>query len=562
MRRAIYLRFIIIILATALFSGIISGVFSAVDEDGKVRERTVQLCRVISYEYESHKDAKTLSEILSGERVTIISPQGDIIDDSSAAAASMENHADRREVQNAGVNYIATDSRASSTLGRSFMYAAVKAADGNILRAAHEYGGIWSNMLAQLPAFLITFFAAGIVMLFLANALTKRILRPLESFTETVASGEFDKIPESSGYDEIDGITVKIKDLLNEITHSQNEVEFQQRKTERILSNIKEGIILLDGERNIILINDSAAGIFSAGRDILGSSIFELTRNRKIEEAVEAAISEGKDSIFDYKTDYTVFSVHISQVHGNYLSAQKNGVVILLVDVGAERISQTQRSEFFTNASHELKTPVTTLMGLSEMLKNGMLDDEKKQQIYARIHAESVRISTLINDILTISRLEANAAESQMTPINLAELACEVAGSYEAQASAADVRLTVDAEDVAITSNRTKILDLLGNLLDNAIKYNTAGGLVSVRISSEGSFAVIEVKDTGIGIEREEQSRIFERFYRVDTGSEKIVKGTGLGLSIVKHIVQSLGGKISLLSEIGKGTEIIVRLPM
>ncbi len=561
MRKAVYIRFVIVIFATALFSGIVSAVFSAVDEENKVRDRTAQLCEIALYEYETHKSAGEISAVLGGERVTVISPDGSIAEDSETDAASMENHLGRPEVQKANTGNVTTDSRISGTLGSPFMYAAIKTQDGNILRVAHRYGGIWSNLYNQLPVFLITFFVCAVIMLFVANALTKRIVRPLEEFTDRISGGDYKEMPVNTGYYEIDRITMKIKDLLNEIGKTKSEVELQQEKTAHILSNINEGFILLDDEKNIVTINNSACEIFGVSEDVLGSNIYRLVRNRRIEEAVDAAVA-GTASSFDYKTDYTIYSVHVSTVRGEYVSSDKNGVVILFVDVGAERISQAQRSEFFTNASHELKTPITTLMGLSEMLESGMLDNEKKQQVYGRIHRETVRISTLINDILTISRLEANMTQEQKAEVNLAEIAREVAGSYEAQAAEAEVKLSVKAEDVIVMANRTKLWDLLNNLVDNAIKYNKPNGTVDVNVSSINHSAIIKVKDSGIGIEREEQNRIFERFYRVDTNSGKIIKGTGLGLSIVKHVVNSLGGTIFLTSEIGRGTEITVRLPL
>ncbi len=558
MKKAIYIRFLLIIFLTALISGTVSALFAAAGEERQVREDASMLCTSLTYQYETHPDAEYLSEVLSGVRVTIVDPDGDVLQDSDTNAP-MENHADRREVQNAREGYVSTDSRASDTLGRHFMYAATKMEDGNILRVALPYGGFWAGLLEQLPVFLIAFAVSALICIFFAVRFAKKITQPLETFTQQLSLGEYDQMSAESGYYEIEKITRRIQNLLHKIKETEAENQIQDEKNHYILSNIEEGFILLDDQKNISLMNESARSILRAKPDFVHGNLMELTRQREFLDAADRAITKNESSTFDLETDNAVYSVHVSPAKGKYVDSSKNGATILLVDVSAQRLSEKQRSEFFTNASHELKTPITTLMGLSEMLESGALPAERLEKIYSRIHAETVRMSQLIGDILTISRLESGATEDYSEKINVAEVAAEVAANAEPQAKAGDIQLHVESSDVFVYANSRRIWDLLSNLIDNAIKYNNPKGSVEVKVFSEGTNAVIQVQDTGIGIPAEEQSRIFERFYRSESG--RAVKGTGLGLSIVKHIVKSYDGTITLKSKPGVGTTFRITLP-
>ena len=558
MKRAIYIRFLWIILLTALISGTVSALFAAAGEERQVREDASMLCQSLTYQYDEHPDADYLSEVLSGTRVTIIDSEGDVLQDSDTDAA-MENHADRREIQNAREGYVSTDSRASDTLGSHFMYAATKMEDGNILRVALPYGGFWSGLIDQLPVFFIAFAVAALICILFAFRFAKKITQPLESFAQQLSLGEYDQISSQNGYYEIEKITRRIQDLLHKIKETEAENQIQDEKNHYILSNIEEGFILLDDQKNISLMNKSAQSILHAKPDFTHGNLMELTRQREFLEAADRAILQDESTTFDMETDNAVYSVHVSPTKGKYVDSSKNGATILLVDVSAQRLSEKQRSDFFTNASHELKTPITTLMGLSEMLESGTLPLEHLEQIYKRIHSETVRMSQLIGDILTISRLESGATEDFSEKVNIADIAAEVVANAEPQAKAGDIHLHFQGDDAFVFANSRRIWDLLSNLIDNAIKYNNPGGSVEVKTFTEGANAVIQVQDTGVGIAPEEQGRIFERFYR--SGNGKTVKGTGLGLSIVKHIVKSYDGTIALESKPGTGTTFRITLP-
>lgn len=559
MKRAIYIRFLIIIFLTSILSGTVSALLAAAGEERQVQENASMLCRSLTYQYTDHPDAAYLSQVLDGTRVTIIDPDGVVLADSDTDAAAMESHADRREIQNAREGYVATDTRASDTLGHPFMYAATKVEDGNILRIAVPYGGIWSGVFGQLPVFLITFSITALICIFIALGFAKKITRPLESFAQQLSLGEYDQISAAGSYYEIEKITRKIQELLHKIQETEAKSRMEGEKTRYILSNIEEGLILLDDQKNIVIMNQSARSILHADTGFVQGNIVELTRQREFTAAADKAIQENQSTLFDIEIANAIYSVHVSPAKGEYVDSSKNGATILLVNVSAQRLSEKQRSEFFTNASHELKTPITTLMGLSEMLESGALPPERLKQIYSRIHTETVRMGQLIGDILTISRLESGITDDYSETVNIADIAAEVVEGARAQAAASGIRLQLQRENVFVYANNRRIWELLTNLVDNAIKYNQPGGSVEVKIFPQADDAVIQVRDTGIGIPQEDQSRIFERFYR--SGAGKAVKGTGLGLAIVKHIVKIYDGTISLESTPGVGTMFQITLP-
>lgn len=561
MKKGIYIRFLIIILITAFLSGTISIIFTATKEEQQVRETVAQLCRSLSNHYSDHPQALYWSQAFAGVRVTILTPDGTVLDDSHTNALKMENHRERKEVQYVRKGSVVTDSRSSGTLDKPFMYAATKMEDGTILRIAYAYSGIWHSMKAQLPVFLFAFWITAVVVMLIAHAFAQKVVRPLEQFAEQMGAEDNKPISYDSGYYEIDKITLHLQTLMQKIKDAQEEAQLQNDQLYYILSNIKEGFILLDDEKKIVLINKSALRIFAIAANPTGDYLIEWTRHQPLIEAVNAAVLQQKDTYMELEAADTIFSVHVSPVGGEYVDSDQNGMTILLVDVGAERISVQQRSEFFTNASHELKTPITTLMGLSEMLKEGTVPDQKKAQIYHRIYTESKRMRNLIADILTISRLESGITEDAVETIDIASIAKDVVQAAETQAKEKQVTFTYRGAHILMSANEGRIRDLLSNLIDNAIKYNRIGGRVDVEISADEKHAIIIVRDNGIGIAKNEQNRVFERFYRADTRSTKLIKGTGLGLSIVKHIVNSYGGAIEMCSNVDAGTEIRIKFP-
>ncbi|GHV56124.1 sensor histidine kinase [Synergistales bacterium] len=558
MRKAIYVRFVIIALITAVLCGVISAALYAVNEEKQTREHLSALCFAVSRIYEANPDAGYLRGVAGGSRVTIVAPDGTVLADSSETAGTMGNHGNREEIIIANAKTPVTVSRKSETLSSPFMYAAIKLSDGNILRLAQKYSGVGGGIVRQLPIVIIALTAALLIAAFIANTFTKKVIYPLEKAADDIAAGSYDVLA-GGGYYEVEKITDRIKTLLDKINNSRQETAAEKNKIEYILSGMPEGFVLLDANKKIQLAGDSAKKIFRRESDIAGRDISVLTRNAKIAESVHKAVTENSFGIFDLNIDDAVYSVRVSPVSEGEFGA--SGVTILLVDVTAERKAQSLRSEFFTNASHELKTPITSIMGFSQMLENGLADTQKSAEICARISAESQRMSNLIADILTISRLESETAAAETESVDLGEAARGVSDALAFQAREANVAVTLDCGAVYVNANREQMYNLLNNLVDNAIKYNVPNGTVNVSAQSQKRGAVLTVADTGIGIASAAQGRIFERFYRASAERGKTVAGTGLGLAIVKHIVSGLSGEIALESAPGKGTRITVVLP-
>jgi two-component system phosphate regulon sensor histidine kinase PhoR len=442
------------------------------------------------------------------------------------------------------------------------MYAAIKTDDGSILRLAHSYAGLFQNLSAQLPAILAAIIIALVLSLLLAGRFTKTITDPLEKTIDALSAHEYDKLAEyRSPYYEVDKMMQTLRELLQRITDSNIKLQGERDKVETILANMAEGFILLDDKRNILLCNNSARAFFSCNRDAPLDSIYNLTRNQAIGNALQSAIENEQSTVFDMELEQGVIGnvyVSPSKTKDNEL-----GATIMIVDVTAERKLEQQKRDFFSNASHELKTPITSIIGFSEMLNNGMVQNEQeKAEIMGRIETEARRMSELIGDILTISKLESNEEHREYTDVSFADVVREAAGAVSPIINNTAIEINMDLEDVLYRADKRQIYELCVNLIENAVKYNAPDGKVDISLKVRGGSVILTVKDTGIGIPLAYQARVFERFFRVDYGRDKKIGGTGLGLSIVKHIVSIYGGRIQLQSKEDSGTTITIALPL
>lgn len=562
MRKAIYIRFVAIIGIAVICSGIISAVIFGINDEKKTEDHLSSMCLAVAYQYEVGEEVALLSDLAGVERITVIAPAGKVLLDSDMDPERMENHAHREEVEHAEAGKVFIITRKSNTMGAPLMYAATQLPDGNVLRLALSYAGIWQSIRVQIPAVFFTMLIAMVISIFIASAFTKRLVLPLEKVTSDIALGHFDHLDSNSGnYYEIDKMIVNIKELLQKIDFSKKELMNEKDKIKFILSNMAEGFVLLDEDKNILLMDDSAKAIFQCEIDVESQNILMLTRDMRIEKAVNDAIAENQSSMFDFKTDSNIYSVHVGPVLGEYLSQQGRGITILLIDVTAERQTQQLRSEFFSNASHELRTPITSVLGFTQMLDNDLISEENRKETYQRIQNETQRMANLIDDILSIARLESNTQEQTKEMVSIREIVHDVAASLAVQAETAGVTIGQTSEDIFMMADRRQLYQLINNLVENAVKYNKEKGKVQISVAQKAGRVVIKVSDTGIGIPPQYQNRVFERFYRVDSGNKKQIPGTGLGLSIVKHIVIHLGGEVSLKSKPGVGTEIAVTLP-
>ncbi|MDR1892787.1 MAG: hypothetical protein LBQ48_07245 [Oscillospiraceae bacterium] len=561
MKKAIYYRLVILTFAAILICSLISAMLYAVYTQNQAKEWLTKLTLSTAENYKYNRDVYALSKSAGNNRVTIVRPDGTVLADSEADAGNMENHANREEIKNADSGSVTIAVRASSTLGERFIYASVKTEDGNIIRLAYGYSGFPQNLITQIPAILTAVLAAFILSLFLASRFTKSVINPFEKVVDALSAREYEKLPDyKSPYYEIDKMMNTLFELLQKITDSNTKLQGEREKVDYILSNMAEGFILLDGDMNILLCNNSARGFFSCKNNIGLESIYHLTRNQSIISAVRSALNDGRSSMFDLKLkEGLIANIYISP---SITTESETGATMLIVDMTAEKQLEQQKRDFFSNASHELKTPITSILGFSEMLNKDMVKSERERTaIMSRIETEAKRMSELIGDILTISKLESNGARREYTDVNFSEVIREAVSAVSPVYDGTAIEINMDLDQIFYRADQRQIYELCVNLIENAVKYNKPDGKVTISLKAEKNHAVLTVEDTGIGIPPEYQARVFERFFRVDYGRDKKIGGTGLGLSIVKHIVNIYGGKITLQSNRDGGTVITVSLP-
>ena len=562
MKKAIYLRLIALTFVAILICSLISAMIYAIYTQNQTKDWLTKLTLSAAENYKHETNVYALSKSAGDNRVTIIKPDGTVEADSHKNAAEMENHAEREEVKYAKTNGVTIAMRRSSTLGERFMYAAIKTDDGNVLRLAHSYSGLFHNLTVQFPAIITAIIAALVLSLFLAGRFTKSVTKPLENMVDALSLHEYDKLAEyKSPYYEIDKMMQTLQGLLQKITDSNVKLQSEREKVDYILSNMAEGFVLVDDKKNILLCNNSARDFFSAGSNNKLENIYNLTRNQTIFNALQSAIDNEQSTVFDMELKKgLIANVYLSP---SKITEHELGATMLIVDITAEKQLEQKKRDFFSNASHELKTPITSIIGFAEMLNKDMVKSEQeKAEIMDRIETEAKRMSELIGGILTISRLESDDTDAEYTEFNFKELIEDAVSSVSPVKDDTTIEININLDNILYRADKRQIHELCVNLIENAVKYNKPDGKVDISLKTENKNVLLTVKDTGIGIPAEYQSRIFERFFRVDYGRDKKIGGTGLGLSIVKHIVSLHGGKISLQSKKNNGTTITVSLPV
>ena len=491
------------------------------------------------------KDGLTAGDHLSiaDMRLTLISSDGRVLYDDDQDAELLPSHADREEVMEALQTGIGESRRFSDTLGEETYYFALRLTDGSILRLAKTIRTIWGVFVGALPAALAVIAVMIFISYFLADKLTKRIIHPINAVT-------FDS-QLSAPYDELAPFVQTISRQRERITQQMADLKDRADTTAAIMAGMSEGLILIDHKGNVLSINQSAVHIFQITHEVIGKSILEVLRNIELHEHMLSALS-GRRSELEFSWSSAVYRVFFSP-------AADNGAVILFLNVTEKTIAERLRREFSANVSHELKTPLTTIYGNVEMLENDMVKEADRKQFYQKIRNEAARLMQLIEDIMMLSRLDEGHHAAATEEVNLIAIAGEVIESLALNAKERDVKIDVSGNG-SLPANCSQMVEMMYNLLDNAIKYNKPGGNVSVQINQLDQAVQMTVSDTGIGIPQEAQSRVFERFYRVDTSRSKQTGGTGLGLAIVKHIVALYHGNISLRSMVDEGTHITVTL--
>lgn len=481
------------------------------------------------------------------ERITLVKENGEVLYDNKAAAAGMENHLEREEIKeaiNSGTGYAV---RRSQTLGINSCYYAVKLPNGNVLRVADESLSVGAVVIELLPPIAAIALLAVVLALVLASVISKRILKPINEI-------DLDSPLEDTEYEELSPFISKINAQQRRINHQIAELLSRRREFETIAENMSEGLLLTDTKGHILSHNSSIRRFFGVQEDINGQNILTVNRSEVFREVFDK-IRESRH----YENTITLGGM-CYEVSANPVFDETGapcGAVILVIDVTEKEKREKLRREFTANVSHELKTPLTSILGISDMLKNGIVKPDDIKDFGADINREAERLISLVNDIIKLSELDEGEARETET-VDLYKTANEVALSLAPIAKKSGVTLTVTGESAEILAGESLIFEMLYNLCDNAVKYNKENGAVTLTVGNKDGAPFVSVKDTGIGIAPEHTERVFERFYRVDKSRSKQSGGTGLGLSIVKHIAASFGGKITLKSTLGEGTEITI----
>lgn len=483
-------------------------------------------------------------------RLTWIDAQGNVLYDTKADGSSMENHADREEFQQATKNGFGESSRYSSTLMEKTLYRAQRLADGSVLRISVSRATSGVLVLGMLQPILLVLIVALVLSALLSKRIARWVVAPLENL-------DLEHPLENDTYEEL-------APLLGRINQQRRQIDLQLAKLQRgndeftqVTGSMKEGLILLNERSQVLSINPMAQRLFETDERCVGEDFLTVERSPEVSAAIQTALQSGYCELQLARGEH-IYQLDISAISSG---GAVIGAVILVFDVTENARAEQSRREFTANVSHELKTPLQSIMGSAELIENGLVAAQDMPRFVGHIRTEAARLVSLIEDIIRLSQLD-EGGELPFEVCDLAEIARETTDSLADAAEQRKISLTFSGEPLGLCSVKRLLSEICYNLCDNAIKYNQEGGQVMVSVSRVGEEAVLAVKDTGIGIPPEHQERVFERFYRVDKSHSKESGGTGLGLSIVKHAVQDLDGHLALSSTPGEGTEIKVYLPL
>lgn len=496
-------------------------------------------------------DENYLDDVASKKRdfrITLIKEDGDVVYDSSQDAKFLPTHKDRPEVIKAQKNGFAKIERYSNTLSKDLYYVSLRLEDGKVLRVSREMDNLLGAFRKVFPIDILMSLLVFAIATVVSRRLTKKTFEPLNNLNEDLLTIDTDMFPEISPF------INKINKQNNTIKDNYREISRERDTIETILKNMKESLIIIDENKNLLSVNNSARELFNSKRDLIGENILNLIRDddllKLIDDALMGSSVESITNIGDRE-----FKFYVNPV---FEDKKVRGVVILFIDETEEIRALRLREEFSSNVSHELKTPLTSICGFSELLVNGMVDDDNKEEFYKLIYDDSKRLLNLIEDIMKISGLESEEAFSR-EEIKLNELIKDILRSQRNLIDEKNIAVSLEGDGL-VYENKTMMWELFANIINNGLKYNKDGGKLDIKISEDEKHYEVLIVDTGIGIPSKDLARIFERFYRVDKSRSRKIGGTGLGLSIVKHVLQSIDGKLEISSKLGMGTSFKVIL--
>ena len=483
-------------------------------------------------------------------RITYIDQDGIVLFDNEADVSEMKNHSDRTEFQKAEKYGAGESSRYSDTLSEKTIYYALRLKDGTVLRVS----GTQDSVLALVENLIFPLCGLLCLMLILsgimASAISKRIVKPINEL-------DLESPEENRIYEELSPLLSKIHRQNREIQNQLELAKQQQEEFALITENMQEGLIVIDKYTMILSANSSAWNLFHMDRVRQGESVYCLDREEEFRHAIEQVLS-GEHTELVLKLNGSDIQLIANPV---IRDKKTEGAVVLLVNVTEKLERESLRREFSANVSHELKTPLTSISGFAEIMQGGLVKNEDIPKFAGRIYKESQRLLQLVEDVIQISQLDEEKTSYVWEPVDVYQVCKNAFESLKEKAKRLNVHLYICGERMKMEAVRTLLEEAIYNVCDNAIKYNRNDGSVSVFLTQTAQEIQIVVKDTGVGIPKEDQDRVFERFYRVDKSHSKEIGGTGLGLSIVKHAVGALKGSVILRSEEGNGTEICMKFP-
>lgn len=483
-------------------------------------------------------------------RITLIDQDGSVLYDSQAEASSMENHKDREEVKEAAETGKGKAVRMSETLSEKTIYYALRLEDGKILRiSSTQYSVLALVYQLIVPVLWILLLMIVLSGLF-ASRLSKKVVEPVNKL-------DLEHPEENEVYEEVAPLLSRMYKQNREIKNQIDTARRQQEEFAIITENMQEGLVVIDRYTMILSGNASVWKLFHVNGPKNGESVYVLNRSEEFQSIIDKALG-GKNNEAVLKVDGSDIHVVANPV---MREEQVEGAVLLLVNVTEKLEREKLRREFSANVSHELKTPLTSISGFAEIIQDGYVKEEDVRAFAGRIYKEAQRLITLVEDVIRISQLDEGEVPYEWTETDLYQTAKNVFGTLSEAAKKQDVHLYIEGDRVQLHTVPNILEEVLFNLCDNAIKYNKPGGNVCICLTENEESVCISVKDNGVGIPKEDQSRVFERFYRVDKSHSKEIGGTGLGLSIVKHGVSFLGGEVELESTPEQGTEITVSFP-
>lgn len=494
-----------------------------------------------------------LEQMVSSEyRLTWVSKNGEVLFDSQGDYHDMENHSDRFEIQEALATGYGSDSRYSKTLMLQQIYTAIRLEDGSVLRVSNEERTLYAFIFSLFHHLLLAFGIALFLSAFLAKYLSQQIIKPLHTL-------DLDHPLENHfAYEEITPLLQRIQRQYQKIDHQLSELSRRQAEFDIITRDMAEGLLLLGQDGEILSINDSASGLFHIEKqECVGKNFLTVNRGKELQKVLKSAFlgkrTEGMLVLSDKQ-----YQVSASPM---FEKEMVSGLAVLLVDVTAKSETEQIRREFTANVSHELKTPLHTISGCAELLSYNLVKSEDIPQFSKQIYSEAQRLIRLVEEIISLSKLDEGVELNLKEEVDLLSVAKDVVNHLKEMADKQEVSLIVEGEPSVMLGSYTLLTGIVQNLCENSIKYNEPNGVVTLIVKNTPTAVIFSAKDTGIGISEKEQNLIFQRFYRVDKSRSKEIGGTGLGLAIVKNATSLHNGKISIESTLGEGTCITLEFP-